>query len=184
MENNTELPPEFQTQQVEPQEFNSTTTSLNNQQEQPPQINQRMRRASNGAVSWVGFLLFAGGMIVAALLIDNPSPNFAVIGVMLALSVAGIAIAIYGDRIDHKKFMETRPPFRRPPANAFLTIGGGLIGLGLVGLLFIILDSAWDNTAWVVFELVSIGLGIPVAIYGWKVEQQRMKELENTTLQN
>jgi len=114
----------------------------------------------SGALSWVGVLLFGGGII--AMWLTAEYANDILIGMIIGslLAVAGLCLGLYGGRQDMQRFNEQKPEGLLPPANALSLLGGIAIGLGAVGLILIAMEGAWDNTAWVIVEVGSLALGL------------------------
>ena len=125
-------------------------------------------RMKSGLISVLG-QIFVGASAIA-LWVVSAYFDANLVGMILGglCFPVGVGLLIYGRRVDLKNV----PDGMLPPLNSFLQMGGFLIGLGAIGLLFIIILSEWSNTAWVVVEVLSVAIGALFAIYGWNIEKK------------
>jgi len=130
-----------------------------------------------GTVSLIGQVLFVIGLMalwVANDFMDTNMPTIVIGAVFVAI---GLPLTIVGDRQDIEKFKRENKAAQGllPPAGIGY-IGVVALTLGLLGVVLIALDSAWDNTIWVVLELGSIALGAVLTIWGRNLDKQRQMQ--------
>jgi len=139
-------------------------------------MNKRRMRPS--IMSIVGQVMFAIGLLVAFLTADTElNAAFAFLSVVFAL--IGLCLAVYADfKVDNESYKEIvaagNPNAIQPPA-ALLSLGGMAIGLGVVGIAFIAMGDAWDNTLWVAIEVGSLIGGAILLALGFYVNKMRLE---------
>ena len=140
---------------------------------------QRLRPCKLSLTGQILFGISALTLWIIAAYIDLDTVGLVItLGFASLALVAGGVIGYMGDKQDMQRFLQARTerPDLFPPYSIFLTLGGFIIGLGLVGLLFIIMDNNWDNTAWVVVEIGSLVGGVALAVLGTKIHFARMRK--------
>jgi len=145
---------------------------------QPPQ--ERLPRMRASTISYIGQFLFGTGAL--ALWVTAAYFSAQIVGMILGgLGILiGLFLSAWSDRHDMKIYKQLRreTPNLLPPHSVFALLGGFLIGLGGVGLVFIIVGNEWSNTAWVVVEIFSLVGGVVMAGFGVMTDVKRKQEFD------
>jgi len=137
----------------------------------------RQQRQKYGIPCYIAQVFFVGGALGLWIIAEYFKAN--IIGMVvsgLVLLSAGVTATILAER-EVRKYYATRPQGTLPPYSIFASLGGYLIGLGLVGFLFVIIDNTWANTALVVTEACTLGVGLLLAGLGFRIEKVRKRQI-------
>jgi hypothetical protein len=134
------------------------------------------RKRMTGMLSYVGQGLFCAGLLLAWVFSDF-FPNDSVVYICIGAVVLGALIAIYADfNIDMKRYSEELADGRVPallPPGVLLSLAANALALGLLGLVMIGIENAWDNALWLAFEIGSLAIGAAFLAIGLAVNKKR-----------
>ena len=137
-----------------------------------------MKRQSNTGIGAIGSILFGLSLLAIWVILDFTTEVEWIAIIPGVLAIAFAAMSIVGCKRDVEGFKANPVQGLRVPLNGFLNTGGIAFALGLIGLMWLLLDGAWGNTPLLIFEIASIVVGLGLLMYGVMLDKKDSQSVD------